>query len=502
MRSKLFISFIFFLVSFFLVLPFTSQSKALEVSPTDQFFCLGNTCPTVVKEQAVADITESLSPAEASPSSEQAASITTNPCITTQAAPVSVTRNQPTPDGQQERWERKTENGFIGKLIELIFKFLEELIKILLGSEGNNNDNGGDNNNPEPSTTPCDTNPEPSDTQQLSVAPSTVISQGPVQGCGAPGDAGNEKGVGKYCTKGGGECAGKEAFICAAEFTDATICSKPCSVDADCGSGAVCFQDTLGKGCKPIACDVPQASTQPPSAEPSAEPSSGPSITEAISQQPSAEPSTEILASPSGTTADPTDMQPSITGTPNTDSNTDYLSDEELKGLLIRLLELLKELFAHFLGGNTGALKNASFEDGTSDWQFNQRAGASGNFSVTTEAQEDGSNAAKIEIAQAAQNPWDVEIAQYGLAITTGKTYMVGFSAKAAANRKIDVVVQQSVRPFTVYDRKTFDLTPEWQDFTYTFTASDTQNNVFVGFQAGLEAGTVWVDDITFTQTQ
>ncbi|MEK7571341.1 MAG: dockerin type I domain-containing protein [Patescibacteria group bacterium] len=88
----------------------------------------------------------------------------------------------------------------------------------------------------------------------------------PIAGCGKPGDPGNEKGVGKYCNS-SVDCLGSGSPICSADIRpdDPHICSKPCSTDADCGSGAVCYQDVLGKGCKPVACDapVPTATTQP-----------------------------------------------------------------------------------------------------------------------------------------------------------------------------------------------------------------------------------------------
>lgn len=79
------------------------------------------------------------------------------------------------------------------------------------------------------------------------------------------GQCGNELGVGMPCTKGGGQCdafslfAG-EAGICIPDFADNTrvhACSMPCSVDDDCGSGAVCATDpaTGRLGCAIIPCE-------------------------------------------------------------------------------------------------------------------------------------------------------------------------------------------------------------------------------------------------------
>jgi len=60
--------------------------------------------------------------------------------------------------------------------------------------------------------------------------------------CAAAGDPGNELEVGKYCSRGGKECANAASF-CLADFTKGAFgdfCSKTCSTDADCGAGASC----------------------------------------------------------------------------------------------------------------------------------------------------------------------------------------------------------------------------------------------------------------------
>jgi len=79
------------------------------------------------------------------------------------------------------------------------------------------------------------------------------------------GQCGNELGVGRPCTEGGGQCdvfnlfAG-EAGICIPDFADNTqvhACSKSCSVDDDCGAGALCFPDprTGQLGCVIRGCE-------------------------------------------------------------------------------------------------------------------------------------------------------------------------------------------------------------------------------------------------------
>lgn len=80
------------------------------------------------------------------------------------------------------------------------------------------------------------------------------------------GLCGNELGVGRPCTRGGGQCdvfnlLGGEAGICIADFADNTnvfCCSRPCSEDSECGSGAVCATNPANnnsKGCVPAGCE-------------------------------------------------------------------------------------------------------------------------------------------------------------------------------------------------------------------------------------------------------
>lgn len=89
----------------------------------------------------------------------------------------------------------------------------------------------------------------------------------PGPACAATGAPGNEKGVGKYCTKGGSEC-GSTASICLADYTTGAFgdfCTSTCSVDADCGTGATCVgaSGSTIKTCIPSSCALPAADAGP-----------------------------------------------------------------------------------------------------------------------------------------------------------------------------------------------------------------------------------------------
>lgn len=73
--------------------------------------------------------------------------------------------------------------------------------------------------------------------------------------CVKPGDKGNEKGIGAYCEK-TADCG--SGLLCTKDFgateSEPWFCTTPCTDDAACGTGAVCYAEARGKGCLPLAC--------------------------------------------------------------------------------------------------------------------------------------------------------------------------------------------------------------------------------------------------------
>ncbi len=78
----------------------------------------------------------------------------------------------------------------------------------------------------------------------------------PDANCVKPGTASNEKGFGGFCTK-TEDCTGSGLHVCSGEFgapIDHWFCTGPCSTDDDCGTGAACASNDLGRGCVPLVC--------------------------------------------------------------------------------------------------------------------------------------------------------------------------------------------------------------------------------------------------------
>jgi hypothetical protein len=146
----------------------------------------------------------------------------------------------------------------------------------------------------------------------------------------------------------------------------------------------------------------------------------------------------------------------------------------------------------------TNMIANSGFESGSGSWQFNKRSG-SGVYTITTSTKSEGLSSAQITVASSGTAPQEIELAQYGKAITAGQTYTVSVWAKAATSHAMDIVIQDSASPFREYLRRTANLTSTWQQFTYTFVASESKPNVFVGLQVGRSTGVVYVDNVQFS---
>src|SRR3954469_277454 len=81
----------------------------------------------------------------------------------------------------------------------------------------------------------------------------------PTSCCGAPGNPGNEKGVGKFCNT-SLDCTGRPANVCSSTFSPIFhFCTKACmpTVPGDCGSGASCQCVNMNCICAPGECVTP-----------------------------------------------------------------------------------------------------------------------------------------------------------------------------------------------------------------------------------------------------
>ena len=88
---------------------------------------------------------------------------------------------------------------------------------------------------------------------------------------------------------------------------------------------------------------------------------------------------------------------------------------------------------------------------------------------------------------------------QDNLSITKGVTYQVQFWARSDTPRTMSVNCQGGAPNYTDYGLfGSFTLSPSWNLFTTSFTASATANDARLEFWVGDKTGSVWLDGVQF----
>ena len=144
---------------------------------------------------------------------------------------------------------------------------------------------------------------------------------------------------------------------------------------------------------------------------------------------------------------------------------------------------------------------NGSFESTGSNWlspwYFQVKTGGGGTVSQTSATRTHGTYSALINVtAGSASAPWLVQVSQSRLPIIAGQTYSVSFAAKAGAGRTLDIALQRTGSPYTVYAEVRFALTDAWQTFSFSHTAGVSDSDASLHFNLAGTTGSVWLDDV------
>ena len=151
---------------------------------------------------------------------------------------------------------------------------------------------------------------------------------------------------------------------------------------------------------------------------------------------------------------------------------------------------------------DAGEIQATPFDDGLlSDGDFEGGVGAwFGNAANVTDELL-GFNASKANFANievAAANAFDVNLSQI-VAITQGTTYTLTFKAKSDVNRTIIAGIGLFEGDFD-NTAELVSLTPEFQTFTLTQTATFGSANSRVLFDMGAETGVVIIDEVSLVE--
>jgi len=155
-------------------------------------------------------------------------------------------------------------------------------------------------------------------------------------------------------------------------------------------------------------------------------------------------------------------------------------------------------LFAAWQGGarapGAQLLHNGDFSGGVHGWELVQQKAAEAFFEATRD--EPGARAcAKVTVAKVDDTPWHIMLTQRPLTLHKGNQYRVAFRARSSTQRPLAAEVCHS-SPYRGYGSARFETDAQWQDYQFTFTAPEDDDQVRLSFQFGQSTGTVWIGEV------
>jgi len=124
-------------------------------------------------------------------------------------------------------------------------------------------------------------------------------------------------------------------------------------------------------------------------------------------------------------------------------------------------------------------------------------------YGAQTSATVEG-DALRIDIGKVDDTIWSTYIAQAGIPVKEGQVYDLKFRGHASNERRGLVLLQnmggESGDWHTLGIEQDFDLSTEWHDYSYRFTASRvTSDGTQFVFQLGQQIGQVWIANLIMT---
>ncbi len=138
--------------------------------------------------------------------------------------------------------------------------------------------------------------------------------------------------------------------------------------------------------------------------------------------------------------------------------------------------------------GANQQLLDSGFENGNpnDDWKLELHETAAATLDVVQANPFDGQKCARVSISNVTGTGWHIQFKQENLSVQAGKAYTVRFAARADQPATIWAYTMRNLDPWTWYGAQLIDLTPQWQEFTYTFIAPE-DNADFVRFAFSFE---------------
>jgi hypothetical protein len=131
------------------------------------------------------------------------------------------------------------------------------------------------------------------------------------------------------------------------------------------------------------------------------------------------------------------------------------------------------------------------------NWQLEQHETATATMGIDESNPFAGTRSARVDVTNVSGTDWHIQWKQVNITIKEDSIYTVTFAGRSDASRTISIAVQQDTDPWAVFYNASFQLQTEWQTFTFSFRAPQTNDNqTRLSFSLGGEEGSYWFDDI------
>ncbi|MDM7925936.1 MAG: FlgD immunoglobulin-like domain containing protein [bacterium] len=147
-------------------------------------------------------------------------------------------------------------------------------------------------------------------------------------------------------------------------------------------------------------------------------------------------------------------------------------------------------------GPDGNILANGEFSCSLWPWTFNiWEASARATFKLDTTTGLAAGSAAVIDVTVPGTANWQIQL-QNPVALQSGRTYELGFMARATPARTIEVTLQENKEPYTVYFQQNVPVDQDNFFGPFEFVCEINDPAAFLRFNVGAQAGTFVLDQV------
>lgn len=153
--------------------------------------------------------------------------------------------------------------------------------------------------------------------------------------------------------------------------------------------------------------------------------------------------------------------------------------------------------------GTNEQLMDGGFENNNASgaWTMELHDAAAATLSIVQTNPYAGQDCARVNVTNVTGTDWHIQFKQVGMSVEAGKAYTVRFAARAGQNATVYSYIMQDAAPYNWYNGQQFNLTTQWQEFNYTFTAPEDNNGtVRMGFSFDNQLGSFFFDNMSFSE--